>query len=251
VFTAERRGDKVLVAGHVPGESDREAILAAVQRKFGASAIEGALAYASGAPEGYVDAASAALQALSRVAGGRVAIADRELSVEGFVYQAAAADSIGEDIGAALPDGFAVTASTLLPRQGGQPVTAERCSELLQAVLKVGRIEFDGVQPDILAESYGFLDRVSATVARCPDVSIEVGAHTDSDGSASGNRERTTARAEAIVDYLVDAGIRRERLTAVGYGEDNPIADNSTDAGKAANRRIEFSVELPEEAGEP
>ena len=251
VFTAERRGDRVLVAGHVPGESDREAILAAVQRKFGPSAIEGELAYASGAPEGYVDAASAALQALSRVAGGRVAIADRELSVEGFVYQAAAADSIGEDIGAALPDGFVVTASTLLPRQGGQPVTAERCSELLQAVLKVGRIEFDGVEPDILAESYGFLDRVSATVARCPEAAIEVGAHTDSDGSASGNRERTTARAEAIVDYLVDAGIRRERLTAVGYGEDNPIADNSTDAGKAANRRIEFSVELPEEAGEP
>ncbi len=56
----------------------------------------------------------------------------------------------------------------------------------------------------------------------------------------------TTARAEAIVDYLVDAGVKRERLKPVGYGEDNPVADNDTTAGKAENRRIEFSVALPE-----
>ena len=86
---------------------------------------------------------------------------------------------------------------------------------------------------------------MSATVARCPDANIEVGAHSNSEGSTSRNRDRTQARAEAIVDYLVNAGVRRERLTAVGYGEDNPIADNDTDEGKAANRRIEFAVELP------
>ena len=73
----------------------------------------------------------------------------------------------------------------------------------------------------------------------------KVGAHSDSEGSTSRNRDRTQARADAIVDFLVSAGIRRERLVAVGYGEKNPIADNSTDEGKAANRRIEFSVALP------
>jgi OOP family OmpA-OmpF porin len=111
--------------------------------------------------------------------------------------------------------------------------------------MKTGQIEFDGAKADITADSHGFLDRVATTIARCPETNIEVGAHTDSEGSASRNRDRTQARAEAIVDYLVDSGIRRERLTAVGYGEENPIADNGTDAGKAANRRIEFSVALP------
>ena len=48
-----------------------------------------------------------------------------------------------------------------------------------------------------------------------------------------------------MVDYLADAGVRRERLTAVGYGESKPIADNATPQGKAANRRIEFTVMLP------
>ena len=56
----------------------------------------------------------------------------------------------------------------------------------------------------------------------------------------------TQARAEAIVDYLVDAGVERERLKAVGYGEDKPVAENSTKVGKAANRRIEFTVAIPE-----
>ena len=48
-----------------------------------------------------------------------------------------------------------------------------------------------------------------------------------------------------MVEYLVDAGVRREQLTATGYGEDNPIADNDTEEGKRANRRIEFLVQLP------
>ena len=124
-------------------------------------------------------------------------------------------------------------------------MTAEHCRDLLQAVLKTGPIEFDGNKAEITADSYGVLDRVSAAMARCPGTSVEIGAHSDSDGSASRNRERTQARADAIVDFLVGAGVRRERLTAVGYGELAPIADNSTAAGKAANRRIEFTVELP------
>lgn len=244
-FVAERRGGGLVISGHVPDEASREAIFAAAHHKFGAVEIVGDLIYASGAPAGYVDAVSAALQVLSRVAGGRAEIADAALSVSGFVFQPAAVDDIADTIAGALPDGFAVAENTLATRQGGQPVAAERCSELLRAALKTGRIEFDGNKAGIAGDSYGLLDRVSASVARCPDASIEVGAHSDSEGSSSRNRDRTQARAEAIVDFLVNAGVKRERLSAVGYGESNPIADNGTAEGKAANRRIEFSVELP------
>ena len=145
----------------------------------------------------------------------------------------------------ALPEGFAGTTSITL-RQTGQPVTPERCRDLLQSELQDGRIEFNGSKAEITDDSLGLLDRVAAIFARCPEAKVEVGAHSDSDGSSSNNRDLTQARAEAIVDYLVDAGVKRERLTAVGYGEDKPVADNTTKAGKAANRRIEFTVELPE-----
>lgn len=70
-------------------------------------------------------------------------------------------------------------------------------------------------------------------------------AHADADGSETKNRELTQARAKAVVDYLVDAGRKREQLTAVGHGGYNPIADNATEEGKRANRRIEFLVQLP------
>jgi OOP family OmpA-OmpF porin len=82
-------------------------------------------------------------------------------------------------------------------------------------------------------------------VARCPDAGVEVGAHSDSGGSSARNRDLTQTRAEAIVEYLVAAGVKRERLTAVGYGETKPIADNATATGKAVNRRIEFSFTEP------
>jgi OOP family OmpA-OmpF porin len=131
-------------------------------------------------------------------------------------------------------------------RQDDQPIAAADCRDRIQAVLQSGRIAFDGTQADISADSVGVLDRVSSVISRCPDTEIEVGAHSDSDGSSSRNRDRTQARADAIVDFLVSAGIKRERLAGVGYGEKNPVADNSTAAGKAANQRIEFSVSLPD-----
>jgi OOP family OmpA-OmpF porin len=115
----------------------------------------------------------------------------------------------------------------------------------MQAVLKVGGIGFDGGKAELTEDSEGILDRASAVIARCPDAEVEVGAHSDSDGSAARNRALTQSRAETIVEYLVAAGVKRERLTAVGYGETKPIADNSTAAGKAANRRIEFTFTEP------
>ena len=97
----------------------------------------------------------------------------------------------------------------------------------------------------LLDTSLTLLDRVAGTMLRCGAAPIEVAAHADSDGSAEQNLKLTQERAEAVVDYLVDAGVKRELLTAMGYGEDNPIADNATEEGKRANRRIEFAVTPP------
>ena len=64
--------------------------------------------------------------------------------------------------------------------------------------------------------------------------------HTDDIGPADGNQRLSQRRADAVRNWLVDNGIDADRLTAVGYGEDQPIADNSTEEGRTANRRIEF-----------
>jgi OOP family OmpA-OmpF porin len=131
--------------------------------------------------------------------------------------------------------------------QRGQPLTAEQCGEHLKNRLDIGQIQFSGGKEDVSTASYDMLDRVSAVLQRCPDAVVEVGAHSDADGSEENNLALTEARAEAVVDYLVDAGVRRERLIAVGYGESQPVADNDTEAGKAANRRVEFAVSSRED----
>uniref|UniRef100_UPI00405622E4 OmpA family protein n=1 Tax=Alistipes sp. TaxID=1872444 RepID=UPI00405622E4 len=64
--------------------------------------------------------------------------------------------------------------------------------------------------------------------------------HTDSTGNAASNQTLSEQRSQAIVAKLVELGIAQDRLTAVGKGQNSPIADNSTDEGRAKNRRVEF-----------
>ena len=244
-FTAERRGTGIAIAGNVASEVAHRQIIDAVGRKFGAAAVEDHLTFASGAPESFNVAAGAVVQALSRLSGGRATIVDTAVTISGFTYYPAAVDGIAKELESGLPDGFRLADTAIESRQGEQQVTADRCRELMQAVLTVGGIGFDGGESNLTGDSEGILDRASAVIARCPGTGVEIGAHSDSDGSAARNRDLTQLRAETIVEYLVAAGVKRERLTAVGYGETKPVADNATAAGKAANRRIEFTFTEP------
>ncbi|KAB2866870.1 MAG: BON domain-containing protein, partial [Bauldia sp.] len=244
-FSAERAPRRITLAGFVPTEKDKKTILATARRTLGAVEIVDQLGFASGAPADFVEAASTVLQAVARLAGGRAEIIDGDVEIDGGVYAQGAVEEIVAAAEETLPKGFMATIS-VVTRQPGQPLTAEQCDQLLQDELQTGRIEFDGSKATLSRDSFGLLDRIAATLVRCPQAKVEVGAHSDSEGSASRNRDRTQSRAEAVVDYLVDAAVMRERLTAVGYGETVPVADNSTAEGKAANRRVEFKIALPD-----
>ena len=244
-FVADLAAAKIHLAGYAPSSKVRGDILDTAQRKFGKVEIVDDLVYASGQPDGFVDAASVALQAVARLGGGHAEIVDNDVRITGSAWYPSAAEELVSATEEALPKGFKATMN-VVTRQDGQPVAAVRCRDLLQDVLQRGRIEFVAGKAEITGDSFGLLDRVAATIARCPDTRVEVAAHTDSAGSSARNRDLTQSRAEAIVDYLVDAGVKRERLTAIGYGESKPVADNGSAEGKAANRRVEFTVELPE-----
>ena len=75
-----------------------------------------------------------------------------------------------------------------------------------------------------------------------PEVSIEIGGHTDNKGSAAYNKTLSENRAKSVYDYLIDNGIDTDRLTYKGYGFEEPIADNQTEKGRAKNRRTEFKI---------
>ncbi|NNC91503.1 MAG: OmpA family protein, partial [Acidimicrobiia bacterium] len=83
-------------------------------------------------------------------------------------------------------------------------------------------------------------------LTRNPTLVITVEGHTDSIGAAEANQALSVARAEAAKEWFIASGIAPERVFAVGYGETRPIGDNSTDEGRAMNRRIEFRLGPPE-----
>jgi len=83
---------------------------------------------------------------------------------------------------------------------------------------------------------------VVETAMRCPSAPIDVIGHTDAEGDEPANQLLSERRAEAVVDYLVRAGLPAERFTALGAGSLRPVASNATAEGRAQNRRIEFVV---------
>jgi OOP family OmpA-OmpF porin len=89
------------------------------------------------------------------------------------------------------------------------------------------------------------LDAIAVLLRGRPTMTIEIGAHTDSRGSDAFNQTVTESVARQVRMALIARGIAAARLTAVGYGETRPIADNRTEAGRAANRRIELVVVHP------
>ncbi|WAT17260.1 OmpA family protein [Aurantiacibacter sp. MUD11] len=86
------------------------------------------------------------------------------------------------------------------------------------------------------------LDGVAQSMIDYPNSLIDVMGHTDSTGSEQYNLDLSRRRAESVANYLVSRGVARARIETIGYGEQYPIADNSTESGRAQNRRVEIRI---------
>jgi OOP family OmpA-OmpF porin len=101
-------------------------------------------------------------------------------------------------------------------------------------------VNFETNKSLLTASSKTILDQVAASLVDRPDVKVEIGGHTDSKGSDAYNLKLSNSRADAVMQYLISKGVKAENLTAKGYGESMPIADNKTEEGRADNRRVEL-----------
>lgn len=101
---------------------------------------------------------------------------------------------------------------------------------------------FDTDKFDLKPQSHAELDKLVAFLKLNKELKIELGGHTDNQGSSSHNLTLSDNRAKAVLNYLVSKGIKADRLSAKGYGDSKPIASNDTDEGRAQNRRTEFKV---------
>jgi len=241
VFTATKRDGALKLTGSYPDEQAHQKLLAAAQRRFFNAKVTDGLASGKGAPKGFLEAASAMLQQLSRLEAGVGTVSDTEISVTGDALYAKAAADIPAGLSAAAPAGYKAQA-TIGVAAAGPPLAAEACQPAFADILGQGKILFEIGRASIQHESDAVLDNLTSIAMRCPEAKIEVSGHTDSVGNDDTNMELSRRRAEAVADYLTKAGIVTERITAVGYGKTHPIASNETEEGRAQNRRIEFQV---------
>jgi outer membrane protein OmpA-like peptidoglycan-associated protein len=108
--------------------------------------------------------------------------------------------------------------------------------------VRLKNIYFDFDKTTLKKESFTELNKVVEFLKQNSTVEIEIAGHTDNKGSDDYNANLSQGRSQSVVDYLISQGIEAFRLTAHGYGESKPIDTNDTDAGRANNRRVEFTV---------
>jgi OmpA-OmpF porin, OOP family len=104
------------------------------------------------------------------------------------------------------------------------------------------KVFFDFGSSKIKKESYKVLDEVAKILAADTDLKLTIEGHTDNVGTAERNNIRSQERADAIKAYLVSKNVTGTRMEATGYGFSRPVADNSTDKGRAENRRVEMKL---------
>jgi OmpA-OmpF porin, OOP family len=104
------------------------------------------------------------------------------------------------------------------------------------------RLLFDTSKATLKPESKEQIDNTVAILKAFPNVSIKIGGYTDNTGNKDGNQKLSTARAETVKNAIIAGGIEAARLESEGYGDQHPVADNATEAGRAQNRRISVRV---------
>ena len=178
-------------------------------------------------------------------------VADRDAKIVSLQDEASAAKAASSAEIASLGTAIDALNGTVSERdatiealrsQSGSESTAQQCAAQATNALEGSRINFVTASAEIETGSVPLLERLTGIALACVSegLSVEVGGHTDSQGSNADNQSLSEARAQSIVDFMAERGVPTNGLRAVGFGEDQPIASNTTAEGRAQNRRISF-----------
>ncbi|MEL7022690.1 MAG: OmpA family protein [Pseudomonadota bacterium] len=131
-----------------------------------------------------------------------------------------------------------------LPAEVVESPVVDRCNEQFAETLSTATIRFRTASAQIADSNDELLDNLASIASGCPGT-LTIEGHTDAVGSEENNQILSQARANAVRIALSSRGLQLDRIQAVGYGETRPIADNTTESGKAQNRRIVIRVTNP------
>ena len=235
-------------------DSEATALLKTVaEAKFGIGRVDMRTRAEGNVPRGWAVRVLAATEALARLHVGEVSATPERLTVSGRTGNIEASAEISalliERLGADARFDIDVTYEEALDPVAALP-TPEECIEDIRAVTAEEKITFAPSSDRITLEAQGLIDEIAAILKDCGDLPIRIAGYTDSQGREEMNRQLSQSRAESVLTAIRARRVPTSTFVARGYGEENPIADNGTEEGREANRRIEFSLFDPEAEAE-
>ena len=231
-FSVSTEAGRVVLSGDVPDRDEHDRILRKAEGQF--AIVRNCMTIGGGDLTGeFPGVADVAIESATHLLQGQVSWSHGLLSITGT----------------AAPEGIArvrgVFGSVDESARGGINVlsttSTKNCNQQFSALLADNKIYFKTASADLEARSRSLLERLAALAKTCPGELVVKG-HTDNRGDAVMNKSLSFERASTVRDALGALGVDLDRVTAVGYGEDHPVAENTTSTGRAENRRIEVVI---------
>lgn len=245
-FTAKLlESGRVELRGRLVDDAQQAAVRAFARASFGSPNIHLATRLDPELPDGWPIRVLAGLDSLSLLEEGTLLVRSDLVEVTGVTGSQAARAKITQILSSRLGQGqrFRVNVTYDEKRDPLAALpTPEECAASVNAVMAKNKITFTPGSAEIAAEAAPVVTQLAEVLTTCPGIALEIAGHTDSQGSETGNQALSQARAEAVLMALQGRRIDISNMAAVGYGESNPIDDNGTEAGREANRRIEFTL---------
>lgn len=246
---------QVQLRGRVGSELARETADSYAKARFGSTTVYTAARVDEALPRDWSVRVLAAIETLSKLNNGSVTVTPEKVRVFGDTGIPSAKSEIAQllvqKLGEAEDFSIEVTYKKKLDPVLGLPTPEECQIQLTES--QVGRkIAFEPGSGNLDASAENILNDIAEILTKCPeDMRVEIAGHTDSQGRESMNQELSQTRAQSVLNALRERRVLTSRYEAKGYGEEFPIADNGTEEGREANRRIEFKVIIPQASEDP
>lgn len=236
---------QVQMRGRVSDAALRDLATSYAKASFGSDRVHMAARVVADLPNDWTTRVLTGLEALAALSNGAVAVTAEKMTVTGNTGNPDAGTQIASLLARNLGEGadynVNVAYQEKLDPVLGLP-TPEECVAEISDILKGGKINFEPGSATIDASALTIMDEIAEILKRCGDLPLEVQGYTDSQGRESMNLALSQSRAESVLNELRARRVLTGSFVAKGFGEEDPIADNSTEDGREANRRIEFRL---------
>jgi len=240
---------RVQMRGRVSDEAQRELANSYAKARFGSDKVNMAARVDDELPGNWTPRVLTGLEALATLNNGSMTMTAERLSLTGETGNPDASTEIASLLADKLGEGadYDIDVNYLekLDPVLGLP-TPDECEAEIGQIVEANKINFEPGNATIDSSALSTMDAIAEVLKRCGDLPLEIQGYTDSQGRESMNLALSQSRAESVLNELRARRVLTSSFTATGFGEESPVADNASEEGREANRRIEFKLKRPE-----